>query len=73
MRAPHIHFDVRGRFDRKITQMYFPDEPLNSQDRILQAVGRHDVLLASVSCPSPDDAAGSADLAATWDIVVASG
>lgn len=73
MRAPHIHFDVRGRFDRKITQMYFPNEPLNSQDRIFRAVRRNDVLLASVSRLSLDDAAGAPDFSATWDIILASG
>jgi protocatechuate 3,4-dioxygenase beta subunit len=73
MRAPHIHFDVRGRFDRKITQMYFPNEPLNSQDRIFQAVRRHDVLLASVSPLPLDAAAGATERTATWDIIVASG
>jgi protocatechuate 3,4-dioxygenase beta subunit len=73
VRAPHIHFDVRGAFDRKITQMYFPNEPLNSQDRIFQAVRRHEVLLASVSRLSLDAAAGAAGFSATWDIIVASG
>jgi protocatechuate 3,4-dioxygenase beta subunit len=73
MRAPHIHFDVRGRFDRKITQMYFPSEALNAQDRIFQAVRRPDALLASVSRLPPDDSAGAAESSATWDIIVASG
>jgi len=30
MRPPHIHFEVQGNFERLITQMYFPGEPLNS-------------------------------------------
>ena len=32
MRPPHIHFEVHGRFERLITQMYFPHEPLNTSD-----------------------------------------
>ena len=39
MRSPHIHFDVSGRHDRLITQMYFPGEPLLKQDLVL----RHDM------------------------------
>lgn len=39
-RPPHIHFSVWGRvwLSRLVTQMYFPGEPLNAQDRIFNAV-----------------------------------
>jgi protocatechuate 3,4-dioxygenase beta subunit len=39
-RPPHIHFSIFGRawLSRLVTQMYFPGEPLNRQDRILNAV-----------------------------------
>ncbi len=37
MRAAHIHFDVTGRDDRLVTQMYFPGDPLLSQDKIFKA------------------------------------
>ena len=39
-RPPHVHFSVFGRvwLSRLVTQMYFPGEPLNPQDRILNAV-----------------------------------
>lgn len=39
-RPPHIHFSVFGKLwlSRLVTQMYFPGEPLNAQDRILNAV-----------------------------------
>lgn len=33
-RAPHVHFQVTGRRDRAITQMWFPDQKLNEQDRL---------------------------------------
>ena len=39
MRAPHIHFDVRGEVNRLVTQMYFADEALNDTDRLLQSAG----------------------------------
>jgi len=35
VRAPHIHFDVSGRWDRLITQMYFPGEAALAQDKVL--------------------------------------
>lgn len=48
-RPPHIHFEVRGHFERLITQMYFPNEPLNVSDRLLNAALRPDLLIATVS------------------------
>lgn len=40
-RPPHIHFSVLGpsTLSRLVTQMYFPGDPLNGWDRILQSVG----------------------------------
>lgn len=40
-RPPHIHFSVLGpsSLSRLVTQMYFPGDPLNEWDRILQSVG----------------------------------
>lgn len=35
MRSPHIHFDVSGKWDRLITQMYFPGEVYLKQDTVL--------------------------------------
>jgi protocatechuate 3,4-dioxygenase, beta subunit len=37
-RTPHLHFDVEGRSNRMITQMYFPDEVrTNATDQLLSA------------------------------------
>jgi protocatechuate 3,4-dioxygenase, beta subunit len=47
MRPPHIHFEIHGQFERLITQMYFPDEPLNACDRLLNAALRPDLLVAT--------------------------
>ena len=52
MRPPHIHFEVHGRFERLITQMYFPHEPLNTSDRLLNAALRPD-RLAATCLPDP--------------------
>ena len=67
MRAPHIHFQVDGRTDRKVTQLFFPGEPLNSQDRHLNSVRRPETLLANIQ-----PGHGSV-VVAQWDIVVTSG
>jgi protocatechuate 3,4-dioxygenase beta subunit len=39
-RPPHIHFSVWGRvwLSRLVTQMFFPGDPFNAEDRILNAV-----------------------------------
>jgi protocatechuate 3,4-dioxygenase beta subunit len=29
MRAPHIHFEIEAQIDRKVTQLFFPNERLN--------------------------------------------
>jgi protocatechuate 3,4-dioxygenase beta subunit len=46
-RPPHIHFEVQGRCERLVTQMYFPGEPLNERDRLLAAALRPDLLVAA--------------------------
>jgi protocatechuate 3,4-dioxygenase beta subunit len=57
VRTPHIHFDVTGRSARRTTQLFFPGEPLNAQDRLFQevAAGSREALVARVA-PAPSDA-----------------
>lgn len=62
-RPPHIHFSLFGKawLSRLVTQMYFPGEPLNAQDRILNAVpdaGARERLVARLLPPTgePRDA-----------------
>jgi len=69
MRPPHIHFEVHGRFERLITQMYFPGEPLNACDRLLNAALRPDLLIAE-PLPSED---GADHRVLNFDIVLARG
>ena len=41
-RPPHVHFSILGSGVRLVTQMYFPDEPLNEKDFIFLIVpGEH--------------------------------
>jgi protocatechuate 3,4-dioxygenase, beta subunit len=71
-RPPHIHFDIAGRKDRLVTQMYFPDEPLNESDAVI--AGARDtrrLLIANL-----DRAAAQLEpdsWLARWDIVLANG
>ena len=37
-RPPHIHFDVRSKTSREVTQMFFPGESLNGTDRLFLAI-----------------------------------
>lgn len=68
-RAPHIHFEVQGSVDRKVTQLFFPGETLNAQDRHLNSVRRQETVIANVSPAS----SGGSVIVATWDIVLATG
>jgi protocatechuate 3,4-dioxygenase beta subunit len=72
-RPPHIHFSVLGpaTLSRLVTQMYFPGEPLNAHDRILNSVPHEAArarLLAEALAP---EQAGSHDwLGFRFDIVL---
>ncbi len=70
-RPPHIHFDVTGRHNRLITQMYFPGEPLNDRDPLLQQSWAKDSLIAKVLAPTKDDEPDSQLV--VWDIVLIQG
>jgi protocatechuate 3,4-dioxygenase beta subunit len=67
MRAPHIHFQVTAGPYRLVTQMFFEDEALNSQDRLLQAAQVPALLIAKrLSLPgSPQEM-----LVYEWNLVV---
>lgn len=69
VRPPHIHFEVHGQFERLITQMYFPDDPLNASDRLLNAALRPDLLIAKPV--SSEDGYGHRVL--NFDIVLSRG
>jgi protocatechuate 3,4-dioxygenase beta subunit len=69
MRPPHLHFEVTGKINRVITQMYFPGEPLNDKDLLLQNIrANKDSLIAKVLPPTSDVEPDS--LIVVWDIVL---
>src|SRR2546427_13297788 len=72
MRPPHLHFDVTGKINRVITQMYFPGELLNDKDLLLQKIRvNKESLIAKVLPPTADVEPDS--LTVVWDIVVDKG
>src|SRR6202049_323257 len=54
MRLAHIHFEVYGRQDRLLTQMYFEGNPYNNADRFLQSAGRTELLITKLLPPPPE-------------------
>jgi protocatechuate 3,4-dioxygenase beta subunit len=54
MRPAHIHFQVSGREDRLVTQMYFAGDPYNATDPFLNSVGRRELLIAKLLDLTPD-------------------
>ena len=53
MRPPHIHFQVTGREDRLVTQMYFEGEPYNDADRLLSGAEPKELLVVKLMPPPP--------------------
>jgi protocatechuate 3,4-dioxygenase beta subunit len=70
-RTPHIHFEITTGEQKRVTQMYFPEEPLNEKDEIFSVLMRarveRTVLSKSVAALPEDPHA----LAYAWDIVMA--
>ncbi len=54
MRPAHIHFQVSGRQDRLVTQMYFEGDPYNVTDPFLNSAGRKELLITKLLDPSPE-------------------
>jgi protocatechuate 3,4-dioxygenase beta subunit len=71
MRPAHIHFQVSGRQDRLVTQMYFEDDPYNSTDPFLNSIGRKQLLITKLLDPSPEFEPDSKMV--VWDIVLYKG
>ncbi|MGH9905058.1 MAG: protocatechuate 3,4-dioxygenase, partial [Pyrinomonadaceae bacterium] len=72
VRPPHIHFDVTGTKDRLVTQMYFPDEPLNENDILFKELGSSkDAAIGKVLSPTKELEPDS--LLINWDIILEKG
>jgi protocatechuate 3,4-dioxygenase beta subunit len=72
MRPPHLHFEVTGKVNRLVTQMYFPGDPLNDKDILLQGLrANREGAIAKVLPPTADVEPES--LIVVWDIVIDKG
>jgi protocatechuate 3,4-dioxygenase beta subunit len=71
-RPPHLHFAVFGPscLSRLVTQMYFPGDPLNEIDRILQAIPDEAARSRMVARMLPPASIGSLHLGFAHDIVL---
>lgn len=71
-RPAHIHLDIYGKTDRLVTQMFFPDDPLNEKDKIFLELGTDKAAaVASMLEPTADIEKGAMLL--NWDIVLNKG
>ena len=71
IRPAHIHFQVSGRQDRLVTQMYFENDPHNDKDPFLNSAGRKNLLIMKLQDPSPEFEPDSKVV--TFDMVVYNG
>jgi len=72
IRSAHIHFDVTGRYDRLITQMYFDGEARNDADPFLPGAAQGRDMLITKLRPAPPGSELDA-LMAVFDIVLLRG
>jgi protocatechuate 3,4-dioxygenase beta subunit len=71
IRPAHIHYDIAGRFDRIVTQMYFEGDRYNATDRFLQSIPRPERLIAKPAENPADAEPGSQAL--MFDLVLPTG
>ena len=72
-RTPHIHFDVKGKNTRVVTQMYFEGEAKNATDGLLsrRSPASKKTLISSYGKPAGQQEKDA--LVALWDVVLADG
>ena len=76
VRPPHIHFDVEGKANRLVSQMFFPDEPLNEKDELFlnlrsQSEKTAAAVIAQTLAPTKEIEKGA--MLFGWDIVLING
>ena len=69
-RPAHIHFNVIGKTEQLVTQMYFKGEAWNAKDAWLNSTSRTDALMVD---PQPIGGKEPGALAASFDIVLQKG
>ena len=75
-RTPHIHFDIAGSTDRLVSQMFFPNEPLNEKDGIFMNLHKYSEKVSNAvtakALPPTKEIEKNA-LLFNWDIVLSNG
>jgi protocatechuate 3,4-dioxygenase beta subunit len=69
-RPAHIHFNVTGKTEQLVTQMYFQGEEWNEKDSWLNSAARKDALITD---PRPATGKDPGALEVTFDIVLMKG
>ena len=69
-RTPHIHYSIDGHSERLVTQMYFPNEPLNDIDFVLKDADPRQSVIAEAMDPLSGDPQA---LAFSWTVVLGVG
>ncbi len=75
-RTPHIHFEVEGKANRLVSQMFFPDEPLNEKDALFLEVRNQSEKAAGAVIAqkmSPTSEIEKDAMLLNWDIVLING
>jgi protocatechuate 3,4-dioxygenase, beta subunit len=72
-RPPHIHFQLTGRADRLVTQMWFPGDPLNAQDRLFTILRPPAQKMVTARMESPAANMEPESAIAVFNIVVPNG
>lgn len=54
IRPSHVHFEIEGRRERLVTQVYFEGDPHQKEDRWLQSARDPSALIARLTPPAPD-------------------
>ena len=73
VRPPHIHVDVMGKHDRLVSQMFFPNEPLNEPDLLFKTLeGKQKHAVVAKAMPATKGIEPDAILL-NWDIVLYKG
>ncbi len=75
-RTPHIHIEVEGKANRLVSQMFFPNEPLNEKDALFLEVRKQSEKAAAAviaqKMPPTKEIEKDAMLL-NWDIVLING
>lgn len=75
-RTPHIHFDVEGKANRLVSQMFFPGEPLNEKDLMfldLRKKSEQTAAAVVAATMSPTKEIGQNAMLLNWDIILTNG